>query len=381
MPTRCPRASRSSAGWCAAQFPEWAEHADRTRRLLRHGSRAVPARRRARGAAAAPGGERGVAAGTSGTGCRGSRSHLPLRRSRSPARRKAQPGRRLPVRVVGLRLARRRAAGGSGADRRPDAGGRRISPRSSSRSSAIDRELGGPPPGPHNAFRGVPLARRDEGDPRVHRGAARRDRRGRGDRGLGRGSRRARMEPRARLAPRRPRRTEPARDGRAAERRHRLRLPRRRRPRLRRRGRVEGRSLPRSATPSAALWASTTRRGFARAAGCCRRPSAHSRTTRSRTTACSCSRLGAGSTRCSPRRDRDAAHSSGSTSRTVCVSSQRWPARSSTTHERSPYSHVCGSSRTRAAEVARSRRTAPSSSADAHGRVRRAPSGDARHVS
>ena len=40
-------------------------------------------------------------------------------------------------------------------------------------------------------------------------------------------------------------------------------------------------------------------------------------------------------------------HSSGSTSRTVWVSSHRWPAGSSRTHERSPYSYVVGSSRTR----------------------------------
>src|SRR5262249_60769341 len=51
-------------------------------------------------------------------------------------------------------------------------------------------------------------------------------------------------------------------------------------------------------------------------------------------------------------------HSSGSTSRTVCVSSQRWPAGSSTTPERSPYSHVCGSSST-FAPAARARSNAP----------------------
>src|SRR4051794_40591129 len=41
-------------------------------------------------------------------------------------------------------------------------------------------------------------------------------------------------------------------------------------------------------------------------------------------------------------------HSSGSASRRVCVSSQRWPPMSSTTPERSPYSHVVRASTTRA---------------------------------
>ncbi len=54
-------------------------------------------------------------------------------------------------------------------------------------------------------------------------------------------------------------------------------------------------------------------------------------------------------------------HSSGATSRTVCVSSQRWPPKSSTTPERSPYSYVVNSSTTRA-PASRARANAASTS-------------------